>query len=78
MSIAKLFARPHYTSPTTDFLRALKQERPELDQAQRQGRALLWDKRIDRDQQAEMRAGRIPPTGYVYYALPRRPKSDHA
>ena len=78
MSFAKLFARPHYTSPATDCLQALKQERPELDLAQRQGRALLWDKRIDREQQAEMRAGRIPPTGYVYYALPRHPKSDPA
>lgn len=74
MSIAKLFARPHYTSEATDFIEALKQERPELDLAQRQGRALLWDKRIDREQQAELRAGRIAQTGYVYYAW--EPKSQ--
>ena len=78
MSLANFFRRSHYTSETTQFIEQLKQAKPDLDQRQRQGRALLWDKRIDRDQQAEMRAGRIPPTGYVYYALPRRPKSDHA
>ncbi len=74
MSLANLFARPHYTSEATDFLEALKQQRPELDLAQRQGRALLWDKRIDREQQAELRAGRIAPTGYVYYAYTPQPK----
>ncbi len=74
MSIAKFFARAHYTSPATDFIESLKQERPELDLAQRQGRALLWDKRIDREQQAELRAGRIAPTGYVYYAYTPQPE----
>ena len=78
MSIANIFRRPHYLSDTTQFINDLKQAKPDLDQRQRQGRALLWDKRIDRDQQAEMRAGRIPPTGYVYYALPRHPKPDPA
>ena len=78
MSLANLFARPHYTSEATDFLEALKQQRPELDLAQRQGRALLWDKRIDREQQADMRAGRIAPTGYVYYAWPHKPKPEQA
>ena len=30
MSFAKLFARPHYTSPATDFLQALKRDYPVL------------------------------------------------
>ena len=67
-----------YKSDVTSFIEELKAKKPTLESEQRQGRALLWDKRIDRDQQAEMRAGRIPPTGYVYYALPRHPKSDPA
>ena len=78
MSLARIFQRPQYRSEVTQFIDDLKQARPELERKQREGRALLWDKRIDRDQQAEMRAGRIPPTGYVYYALPRHPKSDPA
>jgi len=36
MSLAKLFARPHYTSAATDFIQSLKQQRPELEQSQRQ------------------------------------------
>ena len=78
MSLARIFQRAHYRSEVTQFIDDLKQARPELERKQREGRALLWDKRIDRDQQAEMRAGRIPPTGYVYYALPRHPKPDPA
>ncbi len=73
MSLAKLFARPHYTSEATNFIESLKQQRPELEQGQRQGRALLGDKRIDLDQQAEMRAGRVAQTGYVYYAYSPKP-----
>ena len=70
MSFAKLFARPHYTSPATDFLQALKQERPELDLAQRQGRALLWDKQIDRDLQEEFSEASVPQKPYVYQTAP--------
>jgi hypothetical protein len=73
MSLAKLFARPHYTSAATDFIQSLKQQRPELEQSQRQGRALLWDKRIDLQQQADLRAGRVPQTAYVYYAYSPKP-----
>ena len=68
MSFAKLFARPHYTSPATDFLQALKQERPELDLAQRQGRALLWDKKVDRSLWQDYRAGRVNQKPYAFYS----------
>ncbi|MEZ5607429.1 MAG: DUF3460 family protein [Burkholderiaceae bacterium] len=73
MSLAKFFARPHYTSEATNFIQSLKQQRPELEQGQRQGRALLWDKRIDREQQADLRAGRVAQTAYVYYAYSPKP-----
>ena len=39
-----IFARPHYTSDTTDFLNQLKQAKPELEAQQLAGRSLLWDK----------------------------------
>ena len=61
-----IFARPHYTSDATQFLDQLKAERPELEQAQREGRALLWDQQIDRDQQAQAQAAEVPQRAYVY------------
>ena len=67
MSLANLFNRPHYTSDTTDFIDRLKQENPQIEQGQRDGRARLWDKRIDRDLQAEFGAARVPQQAYVYY-----------
>ena len=46
----------------------LKRARPELDLQQRQGRALLWDKTVNRELQDEFRAGRVAQQAYVYYA----------
>ena len=70
MSLARIFQRPHYRSEVTQFLDYLKQSRPELDLQQRQGRALLWDKQIDREQQAEFKAGRVKQAPYVYQTAP--------
>ena len=70
MSLARIFQRPHYRSEATRFIDELKQARPELEQQQRQGRALLWDKQIDRDLQAELRAGRVRQQAYVYQTKP--------
>lgn len=69
MSIANFFQRPHYTSDATDFIEQLKRNRPELEEGQREGRARLWDKQLDRDLLAEFEAGRVPQHGYVYYYL---------
>ena len=60
------FARPHYTSDATQFIEKLKATKPELDKAQREGRALLWDKQVDRDQLAQARAGNVAQKPYVY------------
>ena len=70
MSLARIFQRPHYRSEVTQFLDDLKQSRPELDLQQRQGRALLWDKQIDRELQAEFKAGRVKQPPYVYQTAP--------
>ena len=69
MSLARIFQRPHYRSDATQFIEDLKQTRPELDRKQREGRSLLWDKRIDRDLQAEFRAGKVAQSGYVCYDM---------
>lgn len=67
MPLAYLFNRPHYTSDATDFIDQLKRDRPGLEQRQREGRARLWDKQVDRELQAQFRAGRVAQQGYVYY-----------
>ncbi len=68
-----IFARPHYTSDATQFIEQLKAARPNLEQEQRKGRALLWDKQIDREFQAKAEAARVPQKPYVYQT-----GSDHA
>lgn len=55
-----------YESDITRFLTELKQQRPELEQQQQQGRALLWDKEIDFDAQQAYRTARVPQRPYVY------------
>jgi Protein of unknown function (DUF3460) len=68
-----LFARPHYTSDATQFIDSLKSGNPELEAAQREGRALLWDKQVDRSFQAQAQAAQVPQQAYVYQT-----RSDHA
>lgn len=70
MSLARIFQRPHYRSEATQFLDDLKQAKPDLDRKQREGRGLLWDRTIDREMQAEFRAGRVPQAPYVYQTAP--------
>jgi len=60
------FARPHYTSEATQFIEQLKTDHPQLEQEQRQGRALLWDKQIDRGFQTDAESARVAQQPYVY------------
>ncbi len=55
-----------YKSDVTSFIEELKAKKPSLEAEQRQGRALLWDKAIDRQAQAEHREARVPQQPYVY------------
>lgn len=55
-----------YKSDVTSFIEELKAKKPTLEAEQRQGRALLWDKRIDRDAQAGYGDARVPQQPYVY------------
>ena len=64
------FARPHYASDATQFIDQLKAENPQLEAGQREGRALLWDKPVDREFQREAEAARVPQGAYVYQTLP--------
>jgi hypothetical protein len=66
-----LFWKP-YKSDITQFIEELKANRPTLEEEQRAGRGLLWDKRIDRAAQAENRVSRIRQQAYVYQPKPGR------
>jgi hypothetical protein len=64
--IRSIFLRPDYKSDATQFITQLKAAKPELDAAQIAGRALLWDKSIDRKGQADIREGQVAQQAYVY------------
>ncbi len=55
-----------YTSDVTDFIATLKDKQPALESEQRAGRALLWDKTLDRSEQAEWADAKVPQQPYVY------------
>lgn len=56
-----------YESEITSFLKDLKQKDPTLEQKQRAGRALLWDKApIDLDTQKRTKESRVGQQAYVY------------
>ena len=61
-----IFARPHYTSDATQFIEQMRQQKPTLEAEQRAGRALLWDKNLDRGQQQEYIDGKVRQQPYVY------------
>jgi hypothetical protein len=56
----------HYKSDVTSFIEQLKAAKPTLEDEQRQGRALLWDKSLDRAAQAEYSDAKVPQQPYVY------------
>ena len=61
-----IFRRPDYQSDVTLFIEKLKTDKPTLEAEQRAGRALLWDKNIDRNLQEEYKDGRVAQNSYVY------------
>mgnify|MGYP003545779383 FL=1 len=65
-SLLSLFRRPDYQSETTQFIDKLKAAEPELEARQRAGRALLWDKQVDREAWQDYRAGKVAQQPYVY------------
>ncbi|MDO9071947.1 MAG: DUF3460 family protein [Rubrivivax sp.] len=60
-----LFWKP-YKSDVTNFIEELKAKKPTLEAEQRAGRALLWDRSLDRSEQAEWREAQVPQQPYVY------------
>ena len=57
----------NYESEFTVFLKQLKQQKPDLEEKQRQGRALLWDKNATSlDEQAHRLDATVRQQAYVY------------
>jgi hypothetical protein len=56
-----------YESEASQFINQLKKQNPQLEQSQRAGRALLWDKEpIDLDQKHRADESRVNQQAYVY------------
>ena len=58
-SLLSIFRRPDYNSDATQFIEQLKTEKPDLEARQRAGRALLWDKHVDREAWSEFREAKV-------------------
>jgi hypothetical protein len=55
-----------YVSDFTQFMNGYLQQHPDVAQGQVEGRALLWDKQVDRDFQRDAQASRVEQKPYVY------------
>jgi hypothetical protein len=57
-----------YQSDITQFINQLKQQKPTLEEEQRRGRSLLWDKKpIDLGERTDQKSARVQQNPYVYY-----------
>jgi hypothetical protein len=64
--LSSIFRRPHYQSEASAFIEQLKREQPDLEQRQRAGRLLLWDKQVDREEAREFDQAQVAQQPYVY------------
>ena len=62
----RIFRRPDYNSEISQFITGLKTAKPDLEAQQRAGRAIWWDKHLDREAQSEWRSARVAQKPYVY------------
>lgn len=61
-----LFKKKNYESDITQFIRGLLQEKPQIVDEQKKGRAMWWDRKLDLyslEREAESRVKQQP---YVY------------
>jgi hypothetical protein len=65
-----------YESDHTKFIRELKRKNPLIEEGQIRGRAILWDKQIDREAERRFRDSRLPQQAYVYQNYVGGPPSE--
>lgn len=70
--LQRIFRRPDYSSEITQFISDLKQKKPDLEAQQRAGRAIWWDKQVNREAWAEFRAAQVAQKPYVYQTEPKQ------
>ncbi len=56
----------NYESDVTQMIRQFKEQHPDTEMRQREGRARLWDKNIDSELQEGYKQARVPQKPYVY------------
>lgn len=69
--LLRLFRRADYKSEITQFIEQLKTDKPDLEAQQRAGRAIWWDKHIDREMQGEWKDAQVRQNAYVYGSEPK-------
>jgi hypothetical protein len=55
-----------YESDVTRFLREVVATHPEIEESQREGRALFWDRRVDFEALERELASEVPMKSYPY------------
>ncbi len=60
-----------YKSDISSFIDELKANKPTLEDEQRQGRAIWWDRRVDPRAEDEYQDARVPQQPYVYQTRQR-------
>ena len=55
-----------YVSEFTKFLGEMKEQNPDLDRQQREGRAIWWDKDIDSELYKRFNESKLSQPAYVY------------
>lgn len=55
-----------YISDHTKFIAEMKSKDPGIEQGQRAGRAIFWDKRIDLDEEKRFHQSEVAQLAYVY------------
>ncbi len=63
-----------YESDHTKFIRELFEKNPRLPQAQKEARAIWWDKKLDLDERRRFKEANVPQKAYVYFG-PSKPKA---
>lgn len=64
--LRRIFRRDDYNSEITQFIDELKAQKPDLEARQRAGRAIWWDKHVNREAWGEFRAAQLRQKAYVY------------
>jgi hypothetical protein len=60
------FKPKQYESEFTQFMRGMKQQKPQIEAEQRKSRAIWWDHKQDLDELERARQSRVKQQPYVY------------